>query len=160
MADSDGALSLEARVQRLEDLEEIRRLQLDYGRYLDGKEFGPCSELFAEAGEFVLPFESAIGPAAIEKSMSGMLGKDLGAEPGKDFHVFANATVDLDGDRATSRSFWLYVTPNEDGYPHLAQFGHYEDVLIRENGRWRFAYRDAARDLGIPGAGVPGVVRA
>jgi hypothetical protein len=162
MTDSERSAqdgSVAARLRRLEDMEEIRRLFLDYARFLDAKDFGPCSRLFADEGEFVLPFESAVGPAAVEQSMAGMLGKHLAADPGVDFHVIANPVVNLDGDRATARSFWLYVTADDDGHPQLAQFGHYEDELIREHGRWRFNRRDAARDIGIPQAGVPGAVR-
>jgi hypothetical protein len=51
---------------------------------------------------------------------------------------------------------WLYVTPDDRGHPRVAQFGHYEDELVREEGQWRFARRNAVRDLGVPGGGVPG----
>jgi len=151
--------TIEDRLQRLEDLNEIRHLFLDYGRYLDRKEFESCSKLFAEKGEFVLPFDTVVGPDAVRDVMSSMLGRDLAVEPGKDMHVFANPSIELDGDRATATSFWIYVTPDAEGFPQIAQFGHYEDVLVRENGRWRFGYRNALRDIGIPGGGVPGTAR-
>src|SRR5262245_4681629 len=150
----DTTASLDERLQRLEDLEAIRRLFLDYGRYLDTKQFGPCSELFADDGEFVLPFDVVKGPAGVLAVMEEMLGRDLAATPGKDLHVFSNQVIDLDGNRATSRSFWVYVCPDGDGSPRIAQFGHYEDVLVRLNGSWKFQRRDAQRDIGIPGAGV------
>jgi ketosteroid isomerase-like protein len=153
-----GEGALEARVRELEDMAEIQHLVLDYGRYLDSKDFAACSKLFAREGVFVLPFESVVGPDAIQASMEGMLGKHLGAEPGVDFHVLANLIIHLDGDTARSTSFWLYVSPREDGHPQLAQFGHYEDELVREDGRWRFKSRDASRDIGFPQAGVPGAV--
>lgn len=151
--------TLEARVQRLEDLEEIRALFLEYGRCLDGKQFAALAQLWAVDGQIV----NSQGPApaqgreAIEALMNSMLGIDLSAEPGGEFHVFANPTVEVDGDRATGRVMWLYFTADAEGYPQLAQMGHYEDVLTREDGRWRFESRDWPRDIGIPGAGVPGV---
>jgi ketosteroid isomerase-like protein len=155
-----GELTVEERaaLRRLEDLEEIRRLLLDYGRFLDGKDFVSLSQLWAEDGVIVNSQGTgpAKGQAAILELMNSMLGPDLAPETGKDFHVFANPIIDLDGDTATVRSFWLYVTPDESGYPHLAQMGHYEDVVTRENGRWRFKSRDWPRDIGIPGGGVPG----
>ncbi len=145
-------------LRRLEDLEEIRRLLLDYGRYLDTKDFASLSQLWAEDGEIVNSQGAGPlrGPAAILEFMNSMLGTDLAVEGGKDLHVMANTIVDLDGDRATVRSFWLYVTPDERGYPQLAQMGHYEDVVTLENGRWRFKSRDWPRDIGVPGGGVPG----
>jgi hypothetical protein len=36
----------------------------------------------------------------------------------------------------------------------MAQGGHYEDTLIRENGRWKFSRREAFVD--IPHADAPG----
>jgi len=156
-----GELTLEARLQRLEDLEEIRRLLLDYGVHLDGKEFGRMARLWAADGEIVNSQGAGSGPArgpeAIESLMTSMLGTDLATEPGDELHVFTNQIIEVDGDRATARTVWIYVTPAADGHPQVAQVGHYDDVLTRENGRWRFASRDWPRDIGVPGAGVPGV---
>jgi hypothetical protein len=152
--------TLEARVQRLEDMAEIRALFLEYGRCLDGKEFAALSRLWSADGEIVNSQgpASAKGPAAIEALMNSMLGTDLAVEAGGEFHVFANPTIEvgLDADRATGRVMWLYFTADEQGWPQLGQMGHYEDTLVRENGRWRFESRDWPRDVGIAGAGVPG----
>ena len=49
----DQALS--ARMQRLEDMEEIRTVLLNYGRYLDARDFGAYSRLFAKDGEWAQP---------------------------------------------------------------------------------------------------------
>jgi ketosteroid isomerase-like protein len=150
----DSSVTLEERLQRLEDLEAIRRLFLDYGQYLDTKDFRSCSELFADDGEFVVPFGVVKGPEGVRTMMEDMLGRDLAARPGKDLHLFANPTIELAGDRATARSFWIYVCPDADGSPRIAQFGHYEDEVVRVNGGWKFKRRDAQRDIGIPGTGV------
>jgi hypothetical protein len=40
-------------VQRLEDTEEIRNVLLDYGRFLDARDFAAYSRLFAKDGEWV-----------------------------------------------------------------------------------------------------------
>jgi hypothetical protein len=42
--------SVEARLQRLEDMEEIRLLLLDYGRLLDARDLAAYSRLFAKYG--------------------------------------------------------------------------------------------------------------
>jgi hypothetical protein len=148
---------LEGRVRHLEDLEEIRRLFLDYGTYLDTKDFESLSRLWAEQGEITLPVGAVKGPDGVLGVMKSMLGKDLAVEPGKDLHIFTNQVVDIDGDRATATSFWAYITPDRDGHPRIAQFGHYEDELIRVDGKWQFGRRSGFRDIGVPGAGVPGV---
>jgi hypothetical protein len=144
-------------VRHLEDLEEIRRLFLDYGTYLDTKDFESLSRLWAEHGEFTLPVGAVRGPDGVLGVMKSMQGKDLAIEPGKDLHIFTNQVVDIDGDRASATSFWAYITPDRDGHPRIAQFGHYEDTLVRVDGRWQFGKRSGFRDIGIPGAGVPGV---
>ena len=61
--------SLAARVQRLEDIEEIRTVLLDYGRFLDSRDFAAYSRLFAKDGEWVGGFGTVQGPAAIQAFM-------------------------------------------------------------------------------------------
>jgi hypothetical protein len=147
---------IEERLRRLEDLEAIRELFLDYGRTLDHRRFEECSRLFAERGQFVAPFDTFTGPDGILALLHAMLGDHLSPDAGRDFHVFANPAVELEGDRATAHSFWIYVTPDAAGHPRVAQLGHYEDTVIRAaDGRWRFEQRVAKRDLGIAGGGVP-----
>src|SRR5687768_8278622 len=58
--------SVDARLQRFEDKEEIQNLLLDYGRHLDSRDFGAYSRLFAKDGEWVGGFGSVQGPANIE----------------------------------------------------------------------------------------------
>ncbi len=149
-------MTAEDRLRRLEDLDAIQRLFADYGRYLDSKDFGSVSRLWAATGEFVAPFESVKGPEGVLGLFQGMLGEHLALDAGQEFHAFTNPTIELDGNRATARSMWLYVTPDDGGHPRVAQFGHYEDELVREKGQWKFARRNAVRDLGVPGGGVPG----
>ena len=59
--------SLAARIQRLEDIEEIRVLLTDYGRYLDAHDLAAYSHLFAKDGEWVGGFGSAKGPRAFKR---------------------------------------------------------------------------------------------
>jgi hypothetical protein len=147
--------TLEERLQRLGDREAIRALLLEYGRYLDTRDFEPLSRLFADDAEFVLAFDTVQGPDGVLKAMNDMLGIHLPLHPGKDFHVFSNPIIELDGDRATARSFWMYITPDGRGWPRIALFGHYEDEIVRVDGRWKFKRRNAPLDIGVPGTGVP-----
>src|SRR5438046_606144 len=48
---SDRMAELEARVRRMEDLEEIRQLFVDYGHYLDARDAEAYANLFAREGE-------------------------------------------------------------------------------------------------------------
>ena len=61
--------SLDSRIQRLEDIEEIRRILTDYGRFLDARDFASYARLFAKDGEWVGGFGTVKGPAAIQAFM-------------------------------------------------------------------------------------------
>ena len=63
MADSNGD-ELGARLRRLEDLEEIRQLFVDYGHHLDRGDLDAYAALFTDDAELLLgPLGRARGPA-------------------------------------------------------------------------------------------------
>jgi hypothetical protein len=133
--------SIAARLQRLEDIEEIRTLLVDYGRHLDSRDLVAYSRLFAKDGEWVGGFGSAKSPAGILEFMQ----KNLGTGPNRNgsYHIMSNFEIEVKGDTATARSRWTFVVPGADGKPAISQAGRYEDVLIREDGRWKFKKRTA-----------------
>lgn len=127
---------LEARLRRLEDLEEIRQLFIDYGHLLDRGDFAAYAQLFAEEGELMIgPMGRAKGRQAIEEMMSKVGGS------GGSLHLITSPVINLDGERATSHVMWTVINRGEDGNPVVGMVGHHEDELVRENGRWRFARR-------------------
>jgi len=138
---STDGLTLEDRVQRLEDLQAISRLFHDYRRYLDGKDFSSYSQLFVEDGVFGAA-EAPKGPVEIQKYVEGLIPRgNLREHKGEDLHLVANEVVDLDGDSATAYVTWVYIVRDEDGAPVLCKTGHYDDTLVRHEGRWKFARR-------------------
>jgi 3-phenylpropionate/cinnamic acid dioxygenase small subunit len=59
-------------------------------------------------------------------------------------HFISNSTVELDGDRATARTYVLNPMgfPNPDGSLHIFTVGaYYNDVLVRSRDGWRIAER-------------------
>lgn len=136
--------SLAARVQRLEDIQEIRVVLLNYGRYLDARDFAAYSQLFAKDGEWTGGFGSVKGPAAIQAFMEKNIP---GPNTGHTFHLLSNFIIEVHGDTATVWSRWTYVTPNADKRPAMSQAGHYDDLLVRENGHWKFRRRVAGNDI-------------
>ena len=137
--------SLAARVQVLADKEEIRTVLVNYGRTLDAHDFLAYSHLFAQEGEWIGGFGSVKGPAAIEAFMI----KNIGApgKPSGTYHLLTNFIIDVHGDSATAWSRWAFVVPGADKKPSIAQGGHYEDTLVRENGQWKFLRREAFTDI-------------
>jgi ketosteroid isomerase-like protein len=148
LAEAQTNSSVAARIQRLEDVEEIRTLLLDYGRFLDSRDLGAYSRLFAKDGEWVGGFGSAQGPANILTFMEKNLG--TGPNRGNTFHILSNFIIDVKGDTATAWSRWTYVTPGVDGKPVISQAGRYDDTLVREAGRWKFKRRVASNDIPAP----------
>ena len=142
-----GGEALERRLQRLEDENEIRNLLLDYGRFLDSRDFKSYAALFARDGEWVGGFGSVTGPANIQAFME----KNMGAGPNRrnDYHLLSNFIISVNGDTATAWSRWSFVVPGQSGAA-IAQAGRYDDTLVRENGRWRFKKRTASNDTAPP----------
>ena len=144
---TDSLSALEQRVQRLEDREAICALFMRYRHCLDEKDFSGYAALFARDGEFVAAGGSASGREQIERLVDGMRGSLLTAVVGDDLHIVVNPDIEVDGDRATARSTWIYVVRDDEGGPSLCKVGHYEDELVREDGEWRFARRFAPMDM-------------
>jgi uncharacterized protein (TIGR02246 family) len=139
--------SLAQRVQRLEDENEIRQLLLDYGRFLDRRDFKSYAALFARDGEWVGGFGSVTGPANIQAFME----KNMGSGPNRrnDYHLLSNFVITVTAETATAWSRWAFVVPGTSGAT-IAQAGRYDDALVRENGRWRFKKRVASNDTSPP----------
>ena len=133
----------ELRLQHMEDQAAIERLLVDYGRTLDNRDFAAYSALFATNGEWKGAQGSYKGPAAIRTAMEKIFTEAAADIPkGKNFHVMSNFSIDIKGDRATARSTFIFYKM-EGSKPEAAVAGRYEDVLIRENGAWRFLQRSA-----------------
>jgi SnoaL-like domain len=144
---SAAQASLAARVQILEDKEEIRNLLIDYGRLLDARDFAGYSRLFAKDGEWSGGFGTTQGPAAIQAFMEKNIP---GPNTGHTYHILSNFEIEVHGDTATAWSRWAYITPGPDQRPVIAQGGHYDDTLVRENGHWKFKRRVASNDISRP----------
>jgi hypothetical protein len=146
---SDGDM-LEARLRRLEDIEEIRQLLLEYARRLDTADYVGYAALFTADGELDAQLGSAKGRAAIVELLESRLGSGADRTVRKTaFHLVGNPDIQLDGDDATSVVIWAYVTHDDEGFPMILQLGHYRDTLAREDGAWRFRRREISRDLGF-----------
>jgi hypothetical protein len=144
---SMDSMRIEDRLSAIEDREEIHQLLMDYGRYLDKRDFLSFSKLFAEhEGEWIGGMGSAKGSENIRKLME----ETIGTMPvhGPNFHIFSNEIISLQGDRAWATSKWMFITQSDDNRPQIALMGRYEDSLIRENGAWKFLQRKAL--AGIP----------
>jgi hypothetical protein len=136
---------LRGRVRALEDREEIRNLLQEYRRTLDVRDMRAFSELFASNGTWAGGTGRATGPEAIHDMLVAQLPDNPPAPASTLWHLITDPTIALDGDRATAHSFWMHCRRGDGDTPLLPTLGSYEDELVRENGRWRFLRREAAR---------------
>lgn len=137
-----GLESLKAQVQALQDRLEIQQLLVEYGHLLDTHDLVGYSRLFARNGEWIGGFGRARGP----REVLAMMQKYIGTAPYdprnvKGFHLLTNMVIHVDGDHATAWSRIVYMVRNKDDKPVPAMGGHYDDVLVREDGHWRFQKR-------------------
>ena|ERR1039458_9546825 len=139
---SHSSQSMAARIQRLEDIEEIRNLLTDYGRFLDAHDLVAYSNLFAKEGEWVGGFGTGQGPAGVLALMQKNLPPPNPAtKPGSTYHLLTNFEIDVHGDTATAWSRWTFTVTGADNKPSMLSGGHYDDELVREDGRWKFQRR-------------------
>jgi 3-phenylpropionate/cinnamic acid dioxygenase small subunit len=141
--------SIENRLQRLEDREEIRQLLMDYGRYLDQRDFANFSALFAEnGGEWIGGMGKAKGPKLIRKLMEDTIGSDTTDKSGgPNRHLFTNETIRVSGNEAGATTKWIFMVQNSSKQPQPFYVGHYDDTFVRENGRWKFLKRVVFSDI-------------
>lgn len=150
-AQSDDVTRVAARVQVLEDREEIRALIMAYGAAHDARHYRAFAELFAEhEGEWVGGMGSAKGRDAIFDLMDRTIGHNPQPGGSGTYHVMTNDQIVIDGDRASAVTKWIYLTPNESNNPQMVFLGHYDDQFIREDGKWKFLRREAPVDIAPP----------
>ncbi|MGX7894866.1 nuclear transport factor 2 family protein [Tsuneonella sp. HG222] len=134
--------SLAQRVERLEDESTIRTRLIEYGKFLDAKDYHAYAALFAEDGVWHGGFGSFTGPAAIE----AMLTANLGApEPGfvntSNFHMLTNPLIRIQGDRAQVESKYLFWNATAENRPNPLLAGRYVDEFVKRGGEWKIARR-------------------
>ena len=143
--------TLEQRVQAIEDEKEIRNLTVLYGLYLDQKNFDGYSKLFAKEGEWSGTLSGATtikGPENIKAAMEKAFA-DRAYDPNliTNVHLVTNVMIDVDGDRATGFMRWTVLSRNEKDEPYVRLTGRYDDIYIREDGRWKFLKRATRREI-------------
>ena len=134
--------TLEARIQRLEDIEAICRLKAQYCAGCDDDHNSEtlCA-LFVEDG--VWDWEGAAycdGVGQIKEFMDNLRAS---GRIKVSAHMVTNPQIDVDGDTATGHwRFIMLYTANEPNAPDGVQFhriiGYYQDDFVKRDGKWYF----------------------
>jgi hypothetical protein len=149
---------LEARLARLENLEQIHQLAYSYNRLLDARSNKELSELFTEDGVYILQTkvdasENSVAlartPAEIEGVLTNIVGVNPPAPGATRYHLVATPNIEIQGDRATGHWLWWQVERTDDplAAPRLDSVGHYEDEYVLVDGTWKFKRREAFCDI-------------
>jgi hypothetical protein len=138
--DADLA-ALTARLQRLEDREDIRATWLDYCNRLDLGDWAGLGDVFTEDAELEM-----IGLAGgLDGAYRGRLAiiddfyaRTGGPTSGPRFmtgHLSTNMQIDVDGDTATTLAYFFEIVDDS-----LVLIGTYQHRLRRDADRWRFQF--------------------
>ena len=139
--------SLAERLRRLEDAEQIRQLNLEYRRHLDARDLDAYGRLFAADGEWLGGTGYGQGPAGITAMLKERLAGNPGPPGPTSWHLVTESGVDVRGDWATGTVTWALIQRGDGDKPVMRLLGHYDDVYVREHGRWRYRRRIAYTDI-------------
>jgi uncharacterized protein (TIGR02246 family) len=141
-AEQAPRLTVEQRLQRVEDELAIRRVLVDYSATQDARDYAGYAALFARDGAWMIGKNVYRGREAIHKMLVDLYGPP---PPGfvntESYHITSNPQIELNGDRATARSRHLLVMRGPNGEPTPMLAGRYEDEFIREDGKWKILRR-------------------
>ena len=145
---SGASRSLGERLRALEDEREIRDLIVRYAQCLDARDHRGYALLFARDGRWSGRMGDATGPEAIE----AMLVEGIGPTPEgfrntRNFHLMSNILIQVDGNTATAESRLVYFARSAEARPVPMLAGRYFDELVREDGRWRFKFRQVIGEI-------------
>ncbi|MCC7463141.1 MAG: nuclear transport factor 2 family protein [Gammaproteobacteria bacterium] len=131
-----------------DDRAEIENLSNKYMVAVDAGDIDTVMSTWAEDGvlEWIAGVE--VGKAAIYKVMSGFGGarkvqipENATSRP-RTRHQIINHVIDVNGDTAKTTAYWFALTNNTPQKDvQLLAFGHYEDELVRVQGKWLFKKR-------------------
>jgi ketosteroid isomerase-like protein len=129
---------LEARLQRLEDIEAIKQLKADYCALCDeGYDEDRLADLFTEdavwdGGDF--------GVAAGREKIRKFFHNTPRVMPFA-VHMVMNPRIEIDGDSATGRWYLFQAATFAPGDERTPLWGaaRYDEEYVRENGRWKFS---------------------
>jgi len=133
----DRKPSSEERLQRLEDIEEIKQLKARYCHLADrgfeaaGHDDEGLASLFADDGIW----EGSRGPSQGHAEITGACRKFLPFG----FHLAINPRIQVDGDTARGTWWGLIPSTNADG-EGIWTAGFYENTFVRTAEGWRFKH--------------------
>jgi len=128
-------------LQEISDRFEINDLLIRYTRAIDTKDYALLDSCFTPDAH--VDYTSSGGTSGKYPEVRAWLEKALAPFPSM-MHFVGNTTLELDGDRASSRTYVINPMglPKEDGGLQVFTVcAHYVDKLVRTPEGWRIAER-------------------
>jgi ketosteroid isomerase-like protein len=125
--------SVEERLRRLEDIEAIKQMHLEYTYALMAMQYDKMLECYADDGVLELgPGVTAKGKQEINGVFQNVLAKHSTL---KDGHIISQPVITVDGDRA--RGHWLlFIFPPTEPKGEWIQ-GREETEYVKVGGQWK-----------------------
>lgn len=145
-------------LQEISDRLEIDDLLSRYTLAIDGKDFDALDEVFTP--DATIDYTTSGGTKGVYPDVKAWLAKALANFPMTQ-HLLGNKRVTIDGDTATSRTYFYNPmgAPKEGGGLQMFYVGgYYNDRLVRTADGWRIADRfeeTAWMDGVLPNIEVP-----
>lgn len=136
----------EGTLQRLVAREAIFDVVRLTAARLDAEDLEGWLDLFAAESEYEI---TAHGPEiradmawwkSDRDALAGMLAevREHVRDPGRRLHVVAPLSAEPAGDRASALSHFAILRTAPDGHSAVYAAGRYDDILVREGGRWLY----------------------
>ena len=148
-----------------QDRAEIEDLQARYMLALDSGDVETYLSTFTPDGILDIGDGAIKGHDAIRKIIGGMPSRkaEAGAadapklRPAAGRHNITNIVIKVEGNKAYGRAYWFhYGNNNPQRTATLDSYGHYEDEMIKVNGKWLFTKRRIYNEQVDKWAGKPG----
>ena len=141
---------LESHIAKLDDIEEIKKLQKIYGYYLDYSKWDEIVDLFSDDAESVEISDSGVylGKAGIRRCYQVLQKKGEETPDGHRLSGIMRTTmqvqgvVDINPDGKTAKGRWQTIMclafPENGVVKPLWGSNIYENEYVKENGKWKF----------------------
>jgi 3-phenylpropionate/cinnamic acid dioxygenase small subunit len=144
-------LSLEDRLQALQDESQIRRRLQDYMVLLHDRDWANYVLMFSREADLVMDEGVRHGRDDIRNRMAGASERMAKAAAGKPVRqsadLLSNVEVRVRGDLAFASSRFTFLAENEEHQFIVRGSGLYLDTWVREDGNWLIKRRKVAWDL-------------
>ena len=130
---------IEARIRKIEDIEEIKKLQYTYAYLIDTRQFDKVPDLFAD--DFVAEWGFA-GPYRAKEELREFFKERVAAHLAMSAHQMLAPIIEIQEDKATGTWYLLVTQTNVTPQGEVAVWiqGKYENEYVRAGGQWRFSY--------------------